>query len=57
MRVLMYYSNKDVRLEEMDVPSVGEGEMLMRIEASGICGSDVHYFEEGRFGSFAVTAR
>lgn len=41
MRVLMYYSNKDVRLEQMPVPSIGAGELLMRIIASGICGSDV----------------
>lgn len=37
----MYYSNKDVRLEEKPVPKIGPGEMLMRVEASGICGSDV----------------
>jgi L-iditol 2-dehydrogenase len=37
----MYYKNSDVRLEEMPVPKVGPGELLIRIEASGICGSDV----------------
>lgn len=41
MRVAMYYNNRDVRLEEMPAPRIGPGEMLMRIEASGICGSDV----------------
>ena len=41
MRVAMYYHNRDVRLEEMPVPKIGPGEMLMRITASGICGSDV----------------
>lgn len=41
MRVAMYYSNKDVRLEERPIPKIGPGEMLMRVEASGICGSDV----------------
>lgn len=41
MRVAMYYSNKDVRLEEMPVPAVGPGEVLIRVIASGICGSDV----------------
>ena len=41
MRVLMYYSNKDVRLEEMPVPQIGPGELLMKVVASGICGSDV----------------
>lgn len=37
----MYYNNSDVRLEEMPIPTIGTGELLVRIEASGICGSDV----------------
>jgi L-iditol 2-dehydrogenase len=41
MRVAMYYGNEDVRLEEMDIPAIGPDEILMKIEASGICGSDV----------------
>ena len=41
MRVSMYYSNRDLRLEEMPVPAIGPGELLVRVEASGICGSDV----------------
>ena len=41
MRVGMYYSNSDVRVEEQPIPEVGPGEMLVRIRASGICGSDV----------------
>jgi L-iditol 2-dehydrogenase len=41
MRVARYYSNNDIRIEEMPVPQVGPGELLMRIFASGICGSDV----------------
>ena len=41
MKVAAYYGNRDVRLEERPVPTVGGGELLMRIEASGICGSDV----------------
>ena len=41
MRVAMYYSNRDVRLQEMPRPKNGPGEILMRIQASGICGTDV----------------
>lgn len=41
MRVAVYYNNHDVRVEERPLPKIGEGEMLIRIEASGICGSDV----------------
>ncbi|HEY1374699.1 MAG TPA: zinc-dependent dehydrogenase [Candidatus Binatia bacterium] len=41
MRVAMYYNNRDVRLEEMPVPAIGPGELLVRVKASGICGTDV----------------
>ena len=41
MRVAMYYSNRDVRLEELPVPKIGAGELLLRTRASGICGSDL----------------
>jgi len=41
MKVAMYYSNKDVRIEEAPVPKISAGEILMRVEASGICGTDV----------------
>jgi L-iditol 2-dehydrogenase len=41
MRIAMYYNNRDVRLEELPVPKVGPGELLIRVRASGICGSDL----------------
>lgn len=41
MRVAMYYSNNDVRLEEAERPLPGKGEVMVKVHASGICGSDV----------------
>ncbi|MFH1245349.1 MAG: alcohol dehydrogenase catalytic domain-containing protein, partial [Candidatus Omnitrophota bacterium] len=41
MRVANYFSNKDIRIEERPLPSIGAGELLIRVEASGICGTDV----------------
>ncbi len=41
MRVAMYYDNRDVRLEEMPTPQIGPGELLVKVVASGVCGSDV----------------
>jgi L-iditol 2-dehydrogenase len=41
MRAAVYYNNNDVRLEERPVPKIGDGELLVKIIASGICGSDV----------------
>ena len=37
----MYYNNRDVRLEELPVPAIGAGELLLRTRASGVCGSDL----------------
>lgn len=41
MRAAVYYNNRDIRVEQRPIPSIGAGEVLVRIEASGICGSDV----------------
>jgi L-iditol 2-dehydrogenase len=41
MRVARWYNNRDIRIEEMPVPRIGPGELLVRIAACGICGSDV----------------
>lgn len=41
MRAAVYYSNQDIRIEEVEVPKVGAGELLIRTEACGICGTDV----------------
>jgi len=41
MRVAMYYNNKDVRLEEIPKPKISGREILVKVIASGICGSDV----------------
>lgn len=44
----------DVRIEERPVPEPGPHEVLVEIKAVGVCGSDVHYYEEGRIGPFVV---
>lgn len=41
MLVAMYYKNSDVRVEEMPVPKISPDELLVKVIASGICGSDV----------------
>ncbi|MBM3200662.1 zinc-binding dehydrogenase [Candidatus Woesearchaeota archaeon] len=41
MKVGMYYNNKDVRVEEMPIPKINSKELLVKVIASGICGSDV----------------
>ena len=41
MRVAMYYSNKDIRIEELPKPEINTDEILMEVKASGICGTDL----------------
>ena len=41
MRVAMYYNNRDVRVEQMEIPRIGPDELLVKVWSSGICGSDV----------------
>lgn len=41
MLVAKYYNNNDIRLEELPTPKIGPGEILVRVRASGICGTDV----------------
>ena len=41
MKVAMYYNNNDVRIEQQVIPEIKDDEILVKIMASGICGSDV----------------
>ncbi len=41
MLVAKYYNNNDIRLEEIPLPKIGPGEILVKVRASGICGTDV----------------
>jgi threonine dehydrogenase-like Zn-dependent dehydrogenase len=50
VEVLVYHGPWDLRVESRPDPTPGEGEVLIRVVATGICGSDVHGFtgENGR---------
>jgi len=41
MQIACYYSNTDIRLQTVPIPEIGDGECLVKIHASGICGSDL----------------
>ncbi len=41
MKAAVYYKNSDIRVEEVDDISVEEHEVKIRVEACGVCGSDV----------------
>jgi L-idonate 5-dehydrogenase len=48
------HAKEDLRIESATTPDVGPGEVLVRLGAGGICGSDLHYYFEGRNGSFVI---
>lgn len=45
---------QQLAIEERPVPQPAPGEVLVRITAVGVCGSDVHYYQHGRIGDFVV---
>lgn len=44
----------DLRVVEVPTPSPGPGEVLIKLGAAGICGSDMHYYLHGRVGAFVI---
>jgi L-idonate 5-dehydrogenase len=44
----------DLRLEQETPRPLGATDVLLRLGAGGICGSDLHYYKEGRVGAFVV---
>lgn len=54
MRASVLVQKRLLRVEDRPVPSVRSDEVLVKVSAVGVCGSDVHYFREGRIGDFVV---
>jgi L-idonate 5-dehydrogenase len=54
MRACVLHAAKDLRLEERSKTPLQAGEVRVRFGAGGICGSDLHYYFDGRVGDFAV---
>jgi L-idonate 5-dehydrogenase len=48
------HAKEDLRIEAAEDPQIGPGQVLIRLGAGGICGSDLHYYFEGRNGSFVI---
>lgn len=49
MKAARYYGLQDVRYEEVEKPSYGPDEALIRVSYAGICGSDLHIYNKGMF--------
>jgi L-idonate 5-dehydrogenase len=52
MKTYLLYGAKDIRLSEKSVPIPGADQVLIKPKFTGICGSDVHYFQHGYCGNF-----
>jgi L-iditol 2-dehydrogenase len=56
MEVLRLHGAGDVRVHHEPEPTPGPGEELVRITAVGLCGSDLHWYEDGGIGEATVEA-
>jgi len=55
-KAAVLYGERDLRVEDRQVPVPQHREVLVEVRSVGICGSDVHYYEHGRIGDFVVRA-
>ncbi|MEJ6395869.1 L-idonate 5-dehydrogenase [Gymnodinialimonas sp. 2305UL16-5] len=51
MKSIVIHAAQDLRIEEQEVATPGPGEVQIKMVAGGICGSDLHYFNHGGFGT------
>lgn len=51
MKAIVAHGPKDLRIEDCEVGIPGPGQVLVRMAAGGICGSDLHYYAHGGYGT------
>lgn len=54
-RACVLHAQGDIRIEEREIGAVSDRQVLVRVGAGGICGSDIHYFWDGGIGTIRVT--
>ncbi|CAN7663240.1 L-idonate 5-dehydrogenase [Variovorax sp. LjRoot130] len=54
MEALVIHAPGDLRVEEVDTPELGLGQLQVRVRCGGICGSDLHYYQHGGFGTIRI---
>lgn len=52
MKAAVFHGPRDIRFEEIEKPTLEDGEVLLRVRACGICGSDLHTYRHGMFEEF-----
>lgn len=53
-KICRLHGQNDLRIEEQQVDEVGSKDVLIKMERGGICGSDLHYYQDGGFGPIRV---
>ncbi|TPI64843.1 L-idonate 5-dehydrogenase [Mesorhizobium sp. B3-1-3] len=51
MKSIVIHAARDLRIEDRPAEEPGQGQVLVRLAAGGICGSDLHYYNHGGFGT------
>jgi L-idonate 5-dehydrogenase len=54
MDALVIHAPGDLRVEAIETPPLGERQLRVKVSAGGICGSDLHYFQHGGFGTVRI---
>jgi L-idonate 5-dehydrogenase len=54
MHALVIHAPKDLRIEDVPTPEPEANQLLIRVRTGGICGSDLHYFNHGGFGTVRI---
>lgn len=54
MEALVIHAPGDLRIEDVPTPELGPGQLRVRVRCGGICGSDLHYYQHGGFGTVRI---
>jgi L-iditol 2-dehydrogenase len=54
MSAAVLHRPRDLRYEQVPVPAAGPDDVLVRVTTNGLCGSDIHFYKEGKLGPFVV---
>ena len=54
MDALVIHAPGDLRVEAIETPALAPGQLRVKVSAGGICGSDLHYFQHGGFGTVRI---
>ena len=54
MEALVIHAPGDLRIEQVPTPELGRDQLQVRVRCGGICGSDLHYYRHGGFGTVRI---